>query len=140
MDHAVDEQRPDRDVRIAIQQIEQDRRDDHAAKQGRGRNRDHAARCRVNPRRVPVRLLDLGQDAPAVGEIPLPGLGQPYGTGGAVQQAGAEPRFQSGDRPRDRGRRQVEAPGRGRKTGFLGHGDEDGHGLQAVHGLLLALE
>jgi hypothetical protein len=129
----VDEQAGERDLRIAVQQVEQDRGHHHAAEQDRGGDRHRAARRRVDPGGVVVDLLDLGEDAPAVGEIALAGVGHLHRAGGAVEQLGPESLLQLGDGPGDRRRRQLEAPGRRREAGLLGHCHEDRHGLQAVH-------
>ena len=63
-------------------------------------------------------LLQLAQDAPAVGKEARAGLGQPHAARGPVQQPGADPALQRGDGAGDRRRRQAQLP-RARREALL---------------------
>ena len=76
VDDPVDEHGHERDVGVAVQQIEQDRRQHHAAEQHRGRHRDRAAGFGMESGGVPVCLLDRGEDGAAVSKITLAGVSQ----------------------------------------------------------------
>ena len=65
-----------RDVGVAIQQIEYNRHQNHATEWDGSGHRNKPFRRGMNAGRVPVRLLDLRQDPPAIGKIALTGLRQ----------------------------------------------------------------
>ena len=52
---------------------------------------------------------------------------------GAGEQPHAEPRFQFGDRPGDRGGRAVQPPRGLREAAAVGHLDEDGDAIDPIH-------
>ena len=101
VDDPVDEHGHERDVGVAVQQIEQDRRQHHAAEQHRGRHRDRAAGFGMESGGVPVCLLDRGEDGAAVSKITLAGVSQAHRAGSPVKKTGTEPSLEFGYRPRD---------------------------------------
>ncbi|KAG1250786.1 hypothetical protein G6F68_012624 [Rhizopus microsporus] len=94
----------------------------------RAARRPHHARCGV------VGLLHVIQDAAAISRVAFAGFGQAQATRGAHQQQDAQAMLQRRDAARHRGRGHFQPPGGGGKAPGLGHGQEHGHFLEAVHG------
>ena len=69
-------------------------------------------------------------------QVDLPGLGQRQAAGGALEQAGAEFRFQVGDGLGQRRGRLAQALGATAEATGFGSGDEHRQGIQFVHRLL----
>jgi hypothetical protein len=78
-------------------------------------------------------LCDIREDAPSALEEAAPCIGERHRARRALQEPRSQVLLEGGHLPRDDRGREPEAP-RGRcKPAQLGDGDEDGHGLKAVH-------
>ncbi|OAP34962.1 hypothetical protein ATB98_01550 [Sinorhizobium saheli] len=131
--HAVDEHGPHLHRRVEIEEIENDGKHMNAPEQCRRRHREQPRRLREAARRIGFRLGDLGEDAPAIGEIALAGRRQFQRPGGANEEPRADLRFKLSDRPRHRRRARVQQLGGRRKAAALHHLHEDAHRLPAIH-------
>jgi hypothetical protein len=78
-------------------------------------------------------LLDVAEDLLAALQVALAGFGEGDAAGGAVQQAGAQVRFEFGHRARDVRGGEVHALGGGGEAAGLGDTDESTHVVQQVH-------
>jgi hypothetical protein len=63
---------------MAAEEVEQSRGDVHTSEQHRGGDRQLPMRLTVRARRRLLRLVDLGQDAAAILEVAVAGLGQAH--------------------------------------------------------------
>ncbi|MCY1421378.1 hypothetical protein D9M71_370310 [compost metagenome] len=79
-------------------------------------------------------FFDVGQDLLATQQVTLAGFGQGNATGGAVEQAGLQMRFEVGDRARNVGGRRIQLHRGGGEAADLGNATESTHVLQGVHG------
>ncbi len=78
-------------------------------------------------------LFQLGEDAPAIVQIALAGLGDMQAARGPCQQQGADAFFQGGDGAGHAGRRHIQAARGGGETLLLGDGEKHLHFLESVH-------
>ena len=108
----------------------QPRRDLHQPERHR-RGEPHRAARRLD-RRHGARLggLPVGQDAVRIAARGAAGLGEGEAARGAVEQARAEPRFETRHRLRDGGLGQSKLQRRARKRSGIGDLREDGPGFE----------
>lgn len=122
---------------MLVQVLHHQRGDEQLAEQHRRGDAQLAARGGVAAGGGFLRLLQLGEDAPAVFHVALAGLGDVHAAGGAGQQQGADALLQRRHGTGHTGWRHVKAARGGGEALFLGHGEKHLHLLETVHlGLL----
>lgn len=127
----------DADLRVALHEAAQQRRQPVAAEGDGGIDADPACRLAGVGQGVLLQLTVVLQQVLAAGEVLLARLGQALATGIAIEQAGADPGLQPLDVLADHGRRHCETLRHGGKTARAGNLDEDLDGRQAIHSKLL---
>jgi len=126
--------------RIGVEKVIQNRMQHLLAAGDRRRHGKGAARGRSLACRQDIGLLEIGQHAPAGGGIALAGLAQLDQACRAVEQLHADIALEEGHGAADGGGRASELAARAGKAPFVERGDEDLHGVDAVHRLLRILQ
>ena len=130
---AIGVERARRELRMQLQELENERCDVHAPESCRRSQGQIAAQLGLDARNGRFRIVDLSEDAFAVAEVTLARLREPHDARGAVKQARTNSRFEHGDAARHRGRRHRETACRCRETARFGDSDERSHGVETIH-------
>jgi len=118
---------------MAIEKVEKDRCHEQPPEHHGRAHAELSARRGMRAGRRGLGLFDLAQDPLAVGKEAGAGLRQPHAARRAAQQVRTDPLLERRHSARDRRRRHRQPARRGREALFFGDGDEDPHGIQAIH-------
>ena len=130
---AIGVERARRELRMQLQEFENERCDVHAPESRRRSHGQIAAQLGLDARNDRFRIVDLIEDPFAVAEVTLARLREPHHARRAVKQARTDSRFEHGDAARHRRRRHRETACRCRETASFGDSDERSHGVETIH-------
>lgn len=104
-----------------------------AAEAEAGIDPQQAARFGAAAGHRPFQCVEVGQDAPAFGQIKFAFVGDGHAPGAAVEQPDAEPAFEAGQAPGDGRRGDAQFAGGGDQTALLDQQGEKGEVGNSIH-------